>query len=88
MIGVPSIFSVIRIAAALARVLPTFAFRVDENAARRKWNSFIVKVVYYKSRKRDLAIRLMNESRYDERLNTRVQETTCLTYTGLHDKTN
>jgi hypothetical protein len=35
-IGAPSIFRVIRKAAALARVLPTFAFRVAENAARRK----------------------------------------------------
>jgi hypothetical protein len=40
-------------------------------------------VVYYKSRKRELEIRLMNESRYEERLNARVQEATCLTYTGL-----
>jgi hypothetical protein len=29
----------------------------------------------------------MNESRCDERLNARVEESTCLTYTGLHDKT-
>jgi hypothetical protein len=49
---------------------------------------YVVKVVYYKSRKRDLEIRLMNESRCDERLKVRVQEDTCLTYTGLHDKTN
>ncbi len=45
-------------------------------------------VVYYESRKRDLKIRLMNEGRCDERLKTRVEESTCLTYTGLHDKTN
>ncbi len=45
-------------------------------------------VVDYKSRKRELKIRLMNESRYDERLKSRVQEVICLTYTGLHDKTN
>jgi hypothetical protein len=45
-------------------------------------------VVYYKSRKREVKIRLMNESRCDERLKARVQDTTCLTYTGLHDKTN
>ncbi len=37
MIVVPSIFSVRRKAAALARVLPTFAVRVAENAARLKW---------------------------------------------------
>ncbi len=45
-------------------------------------------VVYYKSRKREVKIRLMNESRCDERLKTRVQEALCLTYTGLHDRTN
>jgi hypothetical protein len=45
-------------------------------------------VVYCKSRKRELKIRLMNESRCDERLKARVQEATCLTYTGLHHKTN
>ncbi len=32
MIGTPSIFKLIRKAAALARVLPTFAFRFAENA--------------------------------------------------------
>jgi hypothetical protein len=45
-------------------------------------------VVYYESRKRELKTWLMNESRCDERLKTRVEESTCLTYTGLHDKTN
>jgi hypothetical protein len=47
-------------------------------------------VVYYESRKRELKIRLMNEGRCDERLNFegRVEESTCLTYTGLDDKTN
>ncbi len=45
-------------------------------------------VVYYESRKRELKIRLMNEGRCDERLKTRVEECTCLTYTGFHDKTN
>jgi hypothetical protein len=39
--------------------------------------------VYYESRKRELKIRLVNEGRCDERL-----EATCLTHTGLHDKTN
>jgi hypothetical protein len=30
----------------------------------------------------------MNEGRCDERLKVRVEESACLTYTGLHDKTN
>ena len=47
-----------------------------------------VRVFYYESRKRELKIRLMNEGRCDERLKARVEESTCLTYTGLHDKTN
>ena len=42
MIGTPSIFKMIRKDATLTRVLPTFVFRVDENAARRKWNSPLV----------------------------------------------
>ncbi len=46
------------------------------------------KVVYYESRNREIKIRLMNEGRYDERLKTRVEKSTCLTYTGLNDKTN
>jgi hypothetical protein len=29
----------------------------------------------------------MNEGRCDERLKARVEEGTCLTYTGLHEKT-
>jgi hypothetical protein len=33
-------------------------------------------VVYYKWRKREIEIRLMNESRCDERLKARVQEVT------------
>jgi hypothetical protein len=45
-------------------------------------------VVYYESRKRELKTWLMNESRCDERLKARVEESTWLTYTGLHDKTN
>ena len=44
--------------------------------------------VYYESRKWEVKIRLMNEGRYDERLKTRIEESTCLTYTGFHDKTN
>jgi hypothetical protein len=45
-------------------------------------------VVYYESRKRELTSRLINEGRCDERLKSKVEESTCLTYTGLHDKTN
>ncbi len=45
-------------------------------------------VVYYESRKRELRTRLMNEGRYNERLKVKVEESTCLTYTGFHDKTN
>ena len=48
----------------------------------------LIVVVYYESRKRELQIRLMNEGRCDERLKTRVEESTFLTYTGFHDKTN
>jgi hypothetical protein len=44
--------------------------------------------VYYESRKWELKRRLINEGRCDERLKAKVQEPTCLTYTGLHDKTN
>ena len=36
-IGAPSMLRLTHKAAALARVLPTFAFRCAENAARRKW---------------------------------------------------
>ena len=49
---------------------------------------FIMWVVYYESRKRELKIRLMNEGRYNERLKGRVEESTYLTDTGFHDKTN
>jgi hypothetical protein len=31
--------------------------------------------------------RVRDEGRCDERLKGRVEESTCLTYTGLHDKT-
>jgi uncharacterized protein YlbG (UPF0298 family) len=44
-------------------------------------------IVYYESRKRELKIRLMNEGRCDERLKAKVEESTCVTYTGLHDDT-
>ncbi len=54
------------------------------------WNSLWIKkfVVYDESRNRELKIRLMNEGRCDERLKPRVEESTYLTYTGFHDKTN
>jgi hypothetical protein len=45
-------------------------------------------IVYYESRKREVKRRLINEGRYDERLKVKVEESTCLTYTGLNDKTN
>ncbi len=38
----PSIFKLIRKAVVLVRVLSTFPFRWDENAARRKWKSPLV----------------------------------------------
>ncbi len=40
-------------------------------------------VVYYESIKRELKIRPIYECRYDERLNTKFEESTRLTYTGL-----
>jgi hypothetical protein len=45
-------------------------------------------IVSYESKKREIKIRLMNAGRCDERLKVRVQESTCLTYTGLHVETN
>ena len=41
-IGALSIFKLIRKAAALARMLPTFDLSCEENAARRKWKSPLV----------------------------------------------
>jgi hypothetical protein len=47
------------------------------------WRAFYFEdFVYYESRKRELQITLMNEGRCDERLIARVEESTCLTYTG------
>jgi hypothetical protein len=40
-------------------------------------------VVCYETRKRQLKIRPIYECRYDERLKTKVEEFTLLTYTGL-----
>ncbi len=48
----------------------------------------IYREVYYESRKRELKRRLINEGRCDERLKAKVEGSTCLTYTGLNDKTN
>jgi hypothetical protein len=45
---------------------------------------FIVNLVYYESIKRELKIRLIHECRCGERLKTKVEEFTLLTYTGLH----
>jgi hypothetical protein len=61
---------------------------MDDYSCLLRTTVFICNIVEYKSRKRELKIRLMNEGRCDERLKTRVEESTCLTYTGLHDKTN
>jgi hypothetical protein len=41
------------------------------------------KVVYCESRKRELKKRRKNEDRCDERLKTKSEESTCLTYTGF-----
>ncbi len=41
------------------------------------------KVVYYKSRKRELETRPIYECRCDERLKTKAEESTRLAYTGL-----
>ena len=40
-------------------------------------------VVYYESIKRELKRRLIYECRYDEKLKTKTEESTCLAYTGL-----
>ena len=41
------------------------------------------KTVYYESMKRNLKTRPLYECRCDERLKTKDEESTCLTYTGL-----
>jgi hypothetical protein len=43
-------------------------------------------VVYYESRKREIKKKRKNEYRCDERLKTRPEESTCLTYTGLYEE--
>ncbi len=45
-------------------------------------------IVYYESRKREVNRRLISEGRSDERLKSKVEESSWLTYTGLNDKTN
>ena len=45
-------------------------------------------LVYYESTNRERKRRLTNEGRFDERLKGKVEDSTCLTYTGFHDKTN
>ena len=45
--------------------------------------SFEEIVVYYESIKRELKTRPINECRCDERLKTKAEESTRLTYTGL-----
>ena len=45
-------------------------------------------VVYYESIKRELKTKLIHECRCDERLKTKVEESTRLACTVLHDKTN
>jgi hypothetical protein len=61
---------------------------VDPPTPNPTYKAEVFIVVYYESRKRELKTWLMDDSRCDERLKTRVEESTCLTYTGLHDKTN
>ena len=45
--------------------------------------TFLRAVVYYESMKRKLKTRPLYECRCDERLKTKVEESTCLTYTVL-----
>ena len=42
--------------------------------------------VYYESRKREVKKRRKNEYRSDERLKTKPEESTRLTYTGLYEE--
>jgi hypothetical protein len=97
-IVVPSTFKLIRKVADLVRVLPTFVFRVIENAVRRKWNipqfcsasltteaakKRSVFVVYYESMKREIKTKPIFVRRHNERLKPKGEESTCLTYTGM-----
>jgi hypothetical protein len=40
-------------------------------------------IVYYESRKRELKTRLIHECRCDERLKTKTEKSTLITYTGV-----
>ena len=51
-----------------------------------RWASARSFIVYYESRKRELKKRRKNEYRCDERLKTKAEESTCLTYTGLYEE--
>jgi hypothetical protein len=50
---------------------------------RDKWEEYRSTLVYYESIKRDLNIRLIYECRCDERIKTKTEGSTRLTYTGL-----
>ena len=50
---------------------------------RRKWKDTTIVFVYYEWMKRELKIGPIYEWRYDERLNTKVEESTRLSHTGL-----
>ena len=63
--------------APLVRVLPTFGFSYEENAALDSTQ------LYYESMKREVKTRPMYDCRCDERLKTKAEESTCLVYTGL-----
>jgi hypothetical protein len=77
---------------ALGKVPPTIVSRRQEDVSTEgtevKSASVTQTEVYYETRKRELQRRLINEGRCDERLKVKVEESTCLTYTGLNDKTN
>jgi hypothetical protein len=69
----------------------TLQFSTDPQISRKCETSAVDKeneCVYYESRKRELKRRLINEGLCDERLKGKVEESTCLSYTGLNDKTN
>ncbi len=69
-------------------VVPDHFFDVNSEKLTlvRLWRLQRKVVVYYESRKRELKTWLMNESRCDERLKARVEESTFLTYTGCTKK--
>ena len=59
------------------------------NQVTRQLNWAPVKLfLFIMNRESELQRRLVNEGRYDERLKGKVEGSTYLTYTGLHDKTN